>query len=193
MASGEGAAGTRRGWLCVDALLLRCSRRFALPDMPVRHPRSEPSRPIRLRTNGHRHGNPPGTTSPPNPRRKPGCRSRMPRPSSARRTVAAWFPPLRQGLGWNGHDQSPQPGSARGLPLARKSPQPGSARGLPLARKSPQPGSARGVPLASKNRATGCAWMSTGGSRPCSSIRAAEFTRTPSTETARREVRSCDS
>ena len=163
MASGEGAAGTRRGWLCVDALLLRCSRRFALPDMPVRHPRSEPSRPIRLRTNGHRHGNPPGTTSPPNPRRKPGCRSRMPRPSSARRTVAAWFPPLRQGLGWNGHDQSPQPGSARG------------------------------VPLASKNRATGCAWMSTGGSRPCSSIRAAEFTRTPSTETARREVRSCDS
>ena len=47
--------------------------------------------------------------------------------------------------------QSPQPGSARGGPLARKSPQPGSARGGPLARKSPQPGSARGMPLARKS------------------------------------------
>ena len=47
--------------------------------------------------------------------------------------------------------ESPQPGSARGLPLARKSPQPGSTRGLPLAGKSPQPGSARGLPLAGKN------------------------------------------
>ena len=43
--------------------------------------------------------------------------------------------------------KSPQPGSARGLPLASKSPQPGSARGLPLASKSPQPGSARGALL----------------------------------------------
>ena len=41
---------------------------------------------------------------------------------------------------------SPQPGSARGSPLAGKSPQPGSARGTPLAGKSPQPGSARGSP-----------------------------------------------
>ena len=32
----------------------------------------------------------------------------------------------------------------------RKSPQPGSARGAPLAEKSPQPGSARGAPLAEK-------------------------------------------
>ena len=47
--------------------------------------------------------------------------------------------------------ESPQPGSARGSPLARKSPQPGSARGSPLARKSPQPGSARGLPLARKS------------------------------------------
>ena len=47
--------------------------------------------------------------------------------------------------------QSPQPGSAKGPPLARKSPQPGSARGLPLAGKSPQPGSARGLPLAGKS------------------------------------------
>ena len=31
---------------------------------------------------------------------------------------------------------SPQPGSARGVPLASNSPQPGSARGAPLARKS---------------------------------------------------------
>ena len=38
--------------------------------------------------------------------------------------------------------KSPQPGSARGEPLADKSPQPGSARGEPLAEKSPQPGSA---------------------------------------------------
>ncbi len=43
--------------------------------------------------------------------------------------------------------ESPQPGSARGLPLARKSPQPGSARGLP--------GSARGVPLATRSRERG--------------------------------------
>ena len=41
--------------------------------------------------------------------------------------------------------RSPQPGSARGAPLAEKSPQPGSARGTPLAEKSPQPGSARDV------------------------------------------------
>ncbi len=40
---------------------------------------------------------------------------------------------------------SPQPGSARGLPLARKSPQPGSARGLPLATKSLVPHRNRGV------------------------------------------------
>ena len=47
--------------------------------------------------------------------------------------------------------ESLQPGSARGLPLARKSLQPGSARGLPLARKSLQPGSARGLSVASKS------------------------------------------
>ena len=35
--------------------------------------------------------------------------------------------------------RSPQPGSARGLPLARRHPQPGSARGLPLARENPTP------------------------------------------------------
>ena len=46
---------------------------------------------------------------------------------------------------------SPQPGSARGEPLARKSLQPGSARGEPLARKSLQPGSARGTPLATES------------------------------------------
>ena len=63
---------------------------------------------------------------------------------------------LTRALETHGHEvhwfvlgaQSPQPGSARGLPLARKSPQPGSARGLPLARKSPQPGSARKDPSA---------------------------------------------
>ena len=43
-------------------------------------------------------------------------------------------------------EESPQPGSARGLPLARKSLQPGSARGNPSQEKSPQPESARGNP-----------------------------------------------
>ena len=47
--------------------------------------------------------------------------------------------------------RSPQRGSARGLPLARKS----SARGLPLAWKSLQRGSARGLPLAWKRQTAG--------------------------------------
>jgi len=42
--------------------------------------------------------------------------------------------------------ESPQRGSARGLPLARKSPQPGCARGNPSQENSPQPGCARGNP-----------------------------------------------
>ncbi len=54
-------------------------------------------------------------------------------------------------------NESPQPGSARGEPLAGKSPQPGSARGEPLAGKSPQPGSARGEPLAGKSPQPGSA------------------------------------
>ena len=64
---------------------------------------------------------------------------RSPQPGSARGPPLAW--------------RSPQPGSARGPPLAWRSPQPGSARGLPLAWKSPQPGSARGLPLAWKSPA----------------------------------------
>ena len=39
--------------------------------------------------------------------------------------------------------ESPQPGSARGSPLAWESPQPGSARGLPLAQETSQPGQGR--------------------------------------------------
>ena len=66
-----------------------------------------------------------------------------------------------------GAGKSPQPGSARGLPLARESPQPGSARdlrsrrsfrfaktpapGYPWQEKSPQPGSARGYPSQEKS------------------------------------------
>ncbi|MCY3811935.1 MAG: ATP-dependent RNA helicase HrpA [Gammaproteobacteria bacterium] len=61
-------------------------------------------------------------------------------------------------------EESLQPGSARGLPLARESLQPGSAPAakrragaLPLARESPQRGSARGLPLARKSLQPGSA------------------------------------
>ena len=51
--------------------------------------------------------------------------------------------------------ESPQPGSARGVPSQEKSPQPGSARGVPSQEKSPQPGSARGVPSQEQSSARG--------------------------------------
>ncbi len=47
--------------------------------------------------------------------------------------------------------ESPQPGSARGVPSHENSLQPGSARGVPSHENSLQPGSARGVPSHATN------------------------------------------